>query len=218
MINSKILILWTTFTVELLSQLSFGQEIAVSGTVINKKNGEPIYYVTVSVDEKKRATTTDFEGKYSLKVSLNDSLVFSIAGMKTQIIKADKEEINIQLEDVELNIEVGPPIKPKTSQLEATSIITKKDIENANNPKYNFKKNANNNVFIIFVSELTYNGLNKEDIEFQKKYNVKYSLIGSYKIDYLTIHNKLTFKHLKDKYKRTWLAEIRKDAIGLETE
>jgi hypothetical protein len=218
MINSKSLILWTTCLVQLLSQLSFGQEIAVSGTVINKKSGEPIYYVTVLADEKKRATTTDFEGKYSLIVSLNDSLVFSMAGMKTQIIKADKEEINIQLEEMELNVEVGPPIKPKTSRLEATTTITKKDIENANNPTYNFKKNAKNNIFIIFVSELTSYNLSKEDIEFQKKYNLKYSLIGSYKIDYLTKYNKLTFKHLKDKYKRTWLAEIRKDAVGLERE
>lgn len=216
--NNKILILWATCSIQLLSQLSFGQEIAVRGTVINKKSGEPIYYVTVSVDEKRRGTTTDFEGKYSLKASLNDSLVFSIAGAKTQKIKVDKEEINIELEDQELNEEVGPPIKPKTRSLDEYSTITQKDIENANNPKYNFRKNAKNNVYIIFVSELTSYNLNREDLEFQNKYNIKYSLIGNYKIDYLTKHNKLTFKHLKNKYKRTWLAEVRKDAVGLEKE
>ena len=198
--------------------VSFGQEIIVRGTVIDKKNGDPICFAIVSVDKNKAATTTDFEGKYSLKVSLNDTLIISIAGMKTQKIIADKEQINIQLEEVELNIVVGPPVIPKTQRLEATTLITKKDIENANNPKYNFKKSSKNNVFIIFVSELTSYDFNKEDIVFQQKYNLKYSLIGSYKIDYLRKHNKLTFKHLKNKYKKTWLNEIRKDAIGLEEE
>jgi hypothetical protein len=43
-------------------------------------------------------------------------------------------------------------------------------------------------------------------------------LIGSYKNDYLKKYNKLTFKHLKKKYKKTWLTEIRKDAVGLKKE
>ena len=155
MINRNKLFLWTISSVQLISMLSFGQEIIVRGTVIDKKNGDPIYFATVSVDKNKAATTTDFEGKYSLKVSLNDTLIFSIAGMKTQKIIADKEQINIQLEEVELNVVVGPPVVPKTQRLEATTLLTKEDIENANNPKYNFKKSSKNNVFIIFVSELT---------------------------------------------------------------
>ena len=73
-------------------------------------------------------------------------------------------------------------------------------------------------MFIIFVSGLTSYDFNKEDIAFQQKYNVKYSLIGSYKIDFLTKYNKLTFEHLKKKYKKSWLAEIRKDAVGLKKE
>lgn len=139
--------------------------------------------------------------------------------MKTQKILANKKEINVQLFESEtLKESVGPPYYPKTKRLEATTTITKKDFENAGNPKYNFKKNAKNNVFVIFVSELTSYYFNKEDIEFQQKYNVKYSLIGSYKIDYLTKHNKLTFKHLKKIYKKNWLKEIRKDAVGLKKE
>lgn len=216
MINGNRLILWTLSAFQLLSVLSFGQEMVVKGSVINQKNGEPINFVTVSVDKNKAATTTDFEGKYSLKVSANDTLIFSIVGMKTQKIKADKEEINIQLEEVELIVEGGPPVIPKTERLESITMITKEDIENANNPKYHFKKNSKNNVFIIFVSELTSYNFNEEDRAFQQKYNLKYSLIGSYKVDYLTKYNKLTFKHLKKIYKKTWLTEIRKDAIGLE--
>lgn len=204
----------------LLGFLSFGQEIVVSGIVTDKMSGSPLPFVEVIINKTEIGTTTDFDGKYSLKASLNDTLIFSLTriGMKTLKVKADKEEINIELEEVELKEEVGvgpPYFYTKIKRLEATTIVTKEDIKKTNNLKYNFKKNAKNNVFVIFVSELTSYDLNKEDLEFQQKYNVKYSLIGSEKFDYLTKYNKLTFKHLKRKYKKSWLKEIRKDAIGL---
>lgn len=197
--------------------LSFGQEVVISGKVTDQKTGEPIPGATVLVSKTHNGTNTDFDGKYSLKANLNDTLVFNYLGMKIQRVIVDKEEINIELEeDEELKVEFGPPYYPKPKRLEATTTVSKKDIENAENPKYNFKKNAKNNVFVIFVSELTSYDLNKVDLEFEQKYNVKYSLIGSYKNEYLTKYNKLTFKHLKKKYKKTWMTEIRKDAIGLE--
>lgn len=191
----------------------------VFGKVTDKKTGEPIVGSTVIIDKTHNGTNTDFDGKYSLKAFVNDTLVFSYAGMKTQKVKVDKLEINIELEEgEELKVEFGPAYYPKPKRLEATTTVSKKDIENAENPKYNFKKNAKNNVFLIFVSELTSYDLNKVDLEFEQKYNVKYSLIGSYKNDYLKKYNKLTFKHLKKKYKKTWLTEIRKDAVGLKKE
>lgn len=199
----------------LLNAVPFGQEITVSGIITDKKTGEPIYFATVAADKNKITASTDFDGKYSINVSINDTLLFSYVGMKSQKIKADKSEINIQFEEVETNEEAVPPYHTKTKSIEATAIVTKKDIENAADPKYNFKKDAKNNVFVIYVSDLTSYDFNKEDLEFQQKYNVKYSLIGSYQIGYLIKHNKLTFKHLKKKYKKTWLAEIRKDAVGL---
>jgi len=203
----------------LLSVFSFGQEVVISGKVTDQKTGEPIPGATVIIDKTNKGSQTDFDGKYSIIAKSNDSLVFSFVGMKTQKILANKKEINIQLFESEtLKESVGPPYYPKTKRLEATSTITKKDFENADNPKYNFKKNAKTNVFVIFVSELTSYDFNKEDIEFQQKYNVKYSLIGSYKNDYLKKYNKLTFKHLKKKYKKSWLKEIRKDAVGLKKE
>lgn len=203
----------------LLSVFSFGQEVVISGKVTDQKTGEPIPGANVIIDKTNKGSQTDFDGTYSIIVKSNDTLVFCFVGMKTQKIKADKEKINIQLlESVPLKETVGPPIQPKTKRLQTTSIVTKKDIENADNPKYNFKKNAKNNVFFIYVSELTSYNFNIKDLEFQQKYNVKYSLIGSYKIDYLTKYNRLTFKYLKKKYKKSWLIEIRKDAVGLEKE
>lgn len=209
-------IIYITFM--FLSVLTFGQEIVVSGKVTDGKTGEPIPGVNVIIHKTFKGSQTDFEGNYSIIAKTNDTLVYSFVGIKNQKMKADKERINVQLLESEtLKETVGPPIQPKIKRLE-TITVTIKDIENADNPKYNFKKNAKNNVFVIYVSELTSYNFNKEDLEFQQKYNVKYSLIGSYKIDYLTKHNKLTFKHLKKKYKKTWLTEIRKDAVGLEKE
>lgn len=191
----------------------------IFGKVTDKKTGEPIPGATVIIDKTNYGSQTDFDGNYSIIAKFNDTLVFSFVGKETQKIKADKEIIHIQLsESSSLKETVGPPIHPKIKRLETTSIVTKKDIENADIPKYNFKKNAKNNVFVIFVSELTSYDLNKEDQEFEQKYNVKYSLIGNYKIEYLKKYNKLTFKHLKKKFKKSWLKEIRKDAVGLKKE
>ena len=208
----KIIILLTLF-----SKLTFGQEIGVSGKITDGKTGEPIPGVNVIIDKKLKGNQTDFEGHYSIIATINDTLVYSFVGMKTQKLRADKKEINVQLEDDGLLIEGGIPyMPPKKRKIELTRFVTKKDIENADNPKYNFKNNAKNKVFVIYVSELTSYNFNIKDLEFQQKYNLKYSLIGSYKIDYLTKYNRLTFKYLKKKYKKSWRTEIRKDAIGLE--
>lgn len=200
--------------------LSFGQQITVSGKVTDGKTGEPLPGAEVRIYKTNKGCNTDIDGNYVLKVSLNDTLVFSFTGMKTQKIKVDKQEVQVKLFEIDPIHESFDPAyyTPRIKKLEATTIVTKKDIENIDNPKYNFKKNAKNNVFVIYVSELTFYDFNKEDLEFEQKYNVKYSLIGNYKNDYLKKYNKLTFKHLKKRYKKSWLLEIRKDALGLKKE
>ncbi len=195
--------------------VSFGQEI-IHGLVINKSTREPIYDAVIRVYKKNIGTQTDFEGKYLIKATLNDTLVVSSVAMKTQMVKVNQKEMNFELEEIILEEEYGPPGDFKYKDLEERTPIKREDIENANNPKYNFKKNAKKNVFVIFVAALTVDEFNPKDLSFQEKYNVKYSLAGSYKIDYVKAYNKLTFKYLKKKYKKSWLTEIRKDAIGLE--
>jgi hypothetical protein len=110
--------------------LSFGQKIAVSGKVTDKKTGEPIYYATVLVDKMGIETRTDFDGKYSLKVSLNDTLIFRYVGMKSQKVKAEKEEINIQLNEEEQIIEeFGPPIRPIKPSNHSVTKVTQEEIQ-----------------------------------------------------------------------------------------
>lgn len=197
--------------------LSFGQQIyKVSGVV--KYSFATLPGANVVIDGTNKGTLTDFNGKYSIDVKPNEFLVFSYVGMKSQRIKADINNINVQLQEIEpLKEEYGPAYYPTLKRDDlAIKIVSKKDILKIDNPKYDFNKNAKNNVFVIFISELTHYDFHREDLEFQQKYNVKYSLIGNQKIDYVLKYNKLTFKYLKKKYKKTWQAEIRKDAVGLE--
>ncbi|KFF18337.1 carboxypeptidase-like regulatory domain-containing protein [Flavobacterium hydatis] len=60
----------------LVAQLGFAQEKVVSG-IVSDDTGMPIPGVTVSVKGTKNATQTDFDGKYSIKASSNQIILFT---------------------------------------------------------------------------------------------------------------------------------------------
>jgi len=203
----------------LVAVLSFGQERTISGNVISEEDGLPLPGATVMVKNTTRGISTDLDGNYSLKnVIPNDTLVFSFMGYKTQKIRADRDTINVQMRDDGIIIETvyGPAYYLPLPVYSQAIRITGKDLRNRNNPKYNFDKASKSDVFIIYISELFDDNYNKEELEFQEKYNVKYSLSGGHSVRYFKKFNKLTFKHLNKKYNKTWQTEIRKDAIGLD--
>lgn len=103
----------------------------VFGTVVQKNSGDPLAFVKVSIDKSEIGTTTDLEGKYTLKASLNDTLVFTLAGMKTQKIKIEKENIPVQLEEIELIEVVEPPIFPKKTADYSTKKVAQKELKKA---------------------------------------------------------------------------------------
>ncbi|WP_286968678.1 SusC/RagA family TonB-linked outer membrane protein [Flavobacterium sp. UBA4854] len=80
----------------LVAQLSFAQERAVSGTVSDNA-GMPLPGVSVLVKGTKAGTQTDFDGKYTIKASSSQVLVFSYIGMKTQEIAATSSTVNVKL-------------------------------------------------------------------------------------------------------------------------
>lgn len=202
-------------TVKLQIMDNKNQERVVHGLVSDRSGVIP--FANVFVVGTKRGTQTNFDGKYSIKVTSDEYLTFQCIGMKDTTVKASDTVINVVLsEGVKLVEEYGPPYTPKTKILDPTQVITQKDLENGNNPRYHFKKNAKNKVFIVFVSGLISYDFSKEDLEFQQKYNLKYSMVGTYNQDYLIKYNILMFKYLKRKYKKKWLNEIRKDAVGIE--
>ena len=80
----------------LVAQLTFAQERAVSG-IVTDNAGMPLPGVSVLVKGTKSGTQTDFDGKFSIKASTSQILVFSYIGMKTQEIAASSSSVNVKL-------------------------------------------------------------------------------------------------------------------------
>ncbi len=88
----------------LSSQLFFAQERTVSGTVLDNA-GMPLPGASVLVKGTKSGTQTDMDGKYSIKASSGQILVFTYIGMKTQEQAASSAVINIKLKDDSVELE-----------------------------------------------------------------------------------------------------------------
>lgn len=79
--------------------LSMAQEKTVTGKVTDASDGSPLPGVTIMIKGGHTGTSTDVEGKYSLKVPENAVLVFSFVGMKTQEVSvAGKAAVDIRME------------------------------------------------------------------------------------------------------------------------
>ncbi|MEN3322809.1 SusC/RagA family TonB-linked outer membrane protein [Mariniflexile soesokkakense] len=110
---SGILTLLLAFVV----QLTFAQEKTISGTV-SDASGLPLPGATVLVKGTTTGTSTDFDGKYSIKANQGATLVFSFVGYTTKEIKvATSNSINVTLsEDAQSLEEVVVTAFGKTKQ------------------------------------------------------------------------------------------------------
>ncbi|MES2574114.1 MAG: carboxypeptidase-like regulatory domain-containing protein [Bacteroidota bacterium] len=83
----------------LFSMLSFGQEITITGIVLDEK-GEPLPGVNIVPKGTKNSVSTDFDGKYSIRVERRNKpvLVYSYIEYKTvSIIVGKKNAINVSM-------------------------------------------------------------------------------------------------------------------------
>ena len=87
----KINILLITFFSLMLSMNVAAQEKSISGTVTS--DGTPLPGVSVVVQGTTRGAETDFDGKYSIQVSVGEILNFSFIGMKTVSITVGSSDI-----------------------------------------------------------------------------------------------------------------------------
>ncbi|AWH86886.1 SusC/RagA family TonB-linked outer membrane protein [Flavobacterium album] len=85
-------------------QISFAQERTVSGTVSDEA-GFPIPGVNVVVKGTTISTQTDFDGKYQIQASPQQTLVFSYIGMGTLEMSAASTTINPTLKDSATELE-----------------------------------------------------------------------------------------------------------------
>ena len=72
-----------TLFMALIVQISFAQQKTVSGTV-SDENGLPLIGTTVLVVGTSSGTTTDFDGKYTIRAKTGDVLSYSYVGYTTQ--------------------------------------------------------------------------------------------------------------------------------------
>lgn len=121
----------------LVAQITFAQERAVSGTV-SDNTGMPLPGVSVLVKGTKSGTQTDFDGKYSIKATSSQVLIFSYIGMKTQEVKASSATVNVKMasDAVELEGVVVTAFgqkKQKRSVASATSVVSAKELTEVTN-------------------------------------------------------------------------------------
>lgn len=111
-----------------------GQSKQIQGIVIEDQLNSPLPGVSLLIKGTTTGTTTDFDGKYAIKVSEGDVLVFSYVGFKTQEITVGQQNImNISmLEDMNSLDEVvivGYGATKKINLTGAVATIDSKAIE-----------------------------------------------------------------------------------------
>jgi hypothetical protein len=72
----------------LCCSLSFSQEKTITGTVSDKN--EVLPFVVVQIKGTKTVTHTDFDGKFSIKARVGDTLLFSFIGYDSLKVKIKK--------------------------------------------------------------------------------------------------------------------------------
>jgi TonB-linked SusC/RagA family outer membrane protein len=111
----------------LVAQLGFAQEKVVSG-IVSDDTGMPIPGVTVSVKGTKNATQTDFDGKYSIKASSNQIILFTYIGMKSKEQPATSSVVNVKLAGDAMELEGVVVVAFGTQKKEAiTGAVAKID-------------------------------------------------------------------------------------------
>jgi TonB-linked SusC/RagA family outer membrane protein len=85
------------FVLLLMAQITFAQDRTVSG-VVTDKDGLPVPTANVKVKGTSNGVQTDFDGKYNIKATADQTLVFSYLGMKPQEVKATNAVVNVKLQ------------------------------------------------------------------------------------------------------------------------
>lgn len=92
-----------TFSLAILMLINFvsmAQEKTITGIVSD--NLGPLPGASVVVKNTNRGTQTDFDGKYSIKASKGETLVFSYVGYNSKSIKVGKKNtINVELDGIQ---------------------------------------------------------------------------------------------------------------------
>ncbi|MDI6044915.1 SusC/RagA family TonB-linked outer membrane protein [Flavobacterium yafengii] len=114
-------------------QFAFAQEKTVTGVVTDATG--PIPGANVIIKGTQRSTQTDFDGKYSIKAKLGETLVFSFLGLEDQSkVIGSSNIINVKfvqsaLNLVEVVVEGYGKTSTKAKSIGATQTVSAKTIE-----------------------------------------------------------------------------------------
>lgn len=117
----------------LLSLIATAQELTVTGTVIDK-TGEPLIGVTVVVKgNPNNGTVTDIDGKYSIKVGGQETLLFSYIGYAGQEFPVNNQKvINVTLEEDSKQLDevvvIGYGTQNRSKMSSSIASISAKDV------------------------------------------------------------------------------------------
>jgi TonB-dependent starch-binding outer membrane protein SusC len=128
-------------TLMLMGIFVYAQEITVSGTVTDDRDGSPLVGVTVIQKGTLIGTSTDFDGKYSISVQPNSTLIFSYVGYTSiEMPVNSRTTINIVMNEVlaELDevIVVGYGTQRKRDVTGAIAKVENKDLTSIPTPSF----------------------------------------------------------------------------------
>lgn len=83
---------------------SYAQQL-VTGVVTSSEDKMPVIGASILVKGTTQGTITDVDGKYSIKVPGNATLVFSYVGMKDHSVKVNSSRINVIMEPTSIQMD-----------------------------------------------------------------------------------------------------------------
>ncbi|UOB18642.1 SusC/RagA family TonB-linked outer membrane protein [Abyssalbus ytuae] len=89
----------TVWTFLLMSFISYGQSITVTGNVSSTYDNSPIPGVNVIIKDSNIGVATDFDGNYQIDANMGDILVFSYVGFETREVSVTSSTLNVFLEE-----------------------------------------------------------------------------------------------------------------------
>lgn len=91
--------LFILLTLVLLGMFSYAQQKTITGLITRKTDKEPLAGATVQT--KGKSLVTDAAGKYSVQVTVGETITFTYVGMKTVVVKitANDNVINVEMEE-----------------------------------------------------------------------------------------------------------------------
>jgi TonB-linked SusC/RagA family outer membrane protein len=95
-----ILVLFLIF----ITQITFAQERTITGIVLDD-TGMPLPGVSIQVKKTKSTAKSDYDGRFSIKASTQQTLIFSYIGMETTEVQASSTPLNIKLKSTATNLE-----------------------------------------------------------------------------------------------------------------